>query len=218
MSKLKKESKIIGKKNFSKINNFDSFKFSARFSLFCFSFLIILILFLSIVNIYFLVNISFDSDLSKFYFSGDKLSDSYTIIEKIHLVDVKILSLKSLIFNLLGFSFILSVFSLFKFKFKKDYILYFKSKIFKRYLLFSSIIILLFLSLFLIFFNYFFILFHEIFFNNDFWILPFDSLLILNYPESFFVKSIIYIFSIFIFLISLFYFLFFNSEKILKNH
>tara|TARA_Y100000310_G_C20695761_1_gene825589 strand:- start:3175 stop:3666 length:492 start_codon:yes stop_codon:yes gene_type:complete len=125
---------------------------------------------LTILNSIFFIEILKNQDLKEFYFQDKELSDEYLEKEKIHMQEVKDLTINSFIFNLL---LLIPLF------FLKNYISLKQTGI-------SLITISIIFFIAAIFFKQFFHNFHLIFFNSTNWLLPSNSKLIQTYPLTFF--------------------------------
>jgi len=135
------------------------------------SFLISILIVILAINSVFLVEIYKDENLNNFFYKGGELPDDYTDKEKIHMQEVKDLSLTSLQLSLFLFFMILLL--------RPD----------KKVLETSGFLGLLFVGLFIffaIFFQTFFHYFHILSFDSTNWLLPPDSKLIQDYPLGYF--------------------------------
>jgi uncharacterized membrane protein len=148
---------------------------------------------LTILNSIFFIEILKNQDLKEFYFQDKVLSNEYLEKEKIHMQEVKDLTINSVIFNLL---LLIPLFFL-------------KNNIFSKQLGISLITISIIFFIAAIFFKQFFHNFHLIFFNSTNWLLPTNSKLIQTYPLTFFKNRFI----LFNFLILFFGILSFRSKR-----
>jgi len=155
-------------------------KLYSRIKEYFFSFIILITIFLTIINFCFLFEFYNNEDLRDFYYKQELLDNKFSEIEVSHLEDVKDLSVKLLIINL-----ILIVVSFFV---VKD-----ANRILD--LLFFLVLILF---IIVIFFDYFFFNIHYLLFDNLNWQLSESSLLLQTYPMSYFRSMFIMILALFI--------------------
>ncbi|MCD4759466.1 DUF1461 domain-containing protein [archaeon] len=136
-----------------------------------------IIIFLTVLNTTFLIEISKDKELSNFYYKNIELSSNYSQKEITHMQEVKNLVNLSIFINLLV---ILITLILFKYSNLKTV---------------GKVVISISLLLFIgaIFFQKFFHTFHLIIFNSNNWLLPATSTLIQNYPLTYFKDKFILI-------------------------
>ncbi|MGM5483606.1 MAG: DUF1461 domain-containing protein [Nanobdellota archaeon] len=141
------------------------------------------------------------SKVISFLAGNNNALKGFTEREIIHMYDVKaLIVVLMIIFFILATQTIISLIMLNK-KIETSKSIFIKS--FKHLKnikwIFISIIIII-----IMFFKQSFILFHKIIFNNNYWILPSDSMLIKAYPETFFLKMTILFFIISLIIIEIF--------------
>ena len=141
-------------------------------------------MFFTIPEFYSIVDSSIDDDVSRdlsVALTTGNLDFEYMSIEKNHMKDVFFL-MKNLSFIHLVLGILILVFVTFQeFNAKKVFFL--------AYLMLLILIIFL-----IVFFDKAFILFHEIFFTNQNWIFPYESVIIQNLNQMFFLKAFVWIF------------------------
>ena len=160
----------------------------------------VLTLITTLINLVFLIEITRNPDLRDFLYFNKELPSNYSNLEKIHMQEVKILFIVSLVVNM-GLLFLTKkYYRLINFKLT-GYLL----------LIFSSLVVLF----SLISFQSFFTNFHLLIFNSSNWLLPSNSILIQTYPLSYFKNLTLIIFGILV-LMAIFMIKFKNID-VIKN-
>jgi len=129
-----------------------------------------IIIILTVLNITFLVELYKNEDLKNFYYNNDQLPNNYTDREKQHMQEVK---------DLINFFILIDILLIITLTTLKQKINYKKTGIY----LISFSILLFIASLFYQQFHHYI---HLLLFRSDTWLLPYDSILIQNYPLDYF--------------------------------